>query len=110
MTDDLEMGAIGNHYEIEEALLLAFRAGSDCLLICRSPEKIERGYFYLLNRIKKGAIPEDQVKKSISRVITLKQKFLKNVLPGPTNSITAYFYDGKKRNENPSILAKSNPA
>ena len=54
MTDDLEMGAVTRHYELEEALFLAFKAGADSLLICHDPEKIERGYFYLLNKIKKG--------------------------------------------------------
>ncbi|MCJ7833359.1 MAG: beta-N-acetylhexosaminidase, partial [Deltaproteobacteria bacterium] len=95
MTDDLEMGAIGRHYEIEEALLLAFTAGVDCLLICHSPEKIEKGYFFLLNKIKKGVIPEDWFKKSMMRVLTLKQKFLQSVLPGPFKGIKEYFWDGR---------------
>ena len=91
LTDDLEMGAIGRHYEIEEALLLAFTAGVDCLLVCHSPEKIERGYFFLLNKIKKGAIPEDRFKKSLMRILTLKQKFLQLFLPKSDKEIKEYF-------------------
>jgi beta-N-acetylhexosaminidase len=95
VTDDLEMGAIGRHYEIEEALLLAFTAGIDCLMICHSPEKIEKGYFYLLEKIKKGAIPEDWFKKSLLRILTLKQKFLKSFSPVPEKEIKDYFFTRK---------------
>ncbi len=95
VTDDLEMGAIGLHYEIEEALLLAFTAGVDSLLICHSPDKIERGYFYLLNKIKKGAIPEEWFKKSLLRILTLKQKFLQSFFPEPEKEIRDYFLAGK---------------
>ncbi len=91
VTDDLEMGAIGKHYDIEEALFLAFTAGVDCLMICHSPEKIERGYFYLLNKIKKGTISEDRFKKSLWRILTLKQKFLQSFSPQPEKEIKEYF-------------------
>jgi beta-N-acetylhexosaminidase len=91
VTDDLEMGAIGRHYEIEEALFLAFTAGVDCLMICHSPDKIEKGYFYLLNKIKKGTIPEDWFKKSLLRIMALKQKFLQSFSPDPEKEIKEYF-------------------
>ncbi|MFH0787367.1 MAG: beta-N-acetylhexosaminidase [Pseudomonadota bacterium] len=91
LSDDLEMGAIGNHYELEEALFLAFTAGTDCLLICHDPEKIERGYSYLLKQLKKGAIPEDLFKKSLKRILTLKQQFLQSFLPKTDQEIRDYF-------------------
>ena len=95
VTDDLEMGAIDRHYEIEEALLLAFTAGVDCLMICHTPEKIEKGYFYLLNKIKKGTISEDWFKKSLMRILTLKQNFLKSFFPEPEKEIKEYFLIGR---------------
>src|SRR5215470_10191296 len=49
VTDDLEMGAIARHYEIEDAVVRAFNAGEDMLLICADPEKIRRGYRSLLS-------------------------------------------------------------
>ena len=91
MTDDLEMGAIGRHYEIEEALFLAFTAGVDCLLICHTPEKIEKGYFYLLNKLKKGAVPEELFKKSLMRILALKQKYLQSFFPASEKQIKDYF-------------------
>ena len=93
MTDDLEMGAVNRHYELEEALFLAFSAGADCLLICHDPEKIERGYFYLLNKIKKGAISEEWFKNSLKRILSLKQKFLQQFLPKTDKEIKEYFLE-----------------
>jgi beta-N-acetylhexosaminidase len=40
VTDDLEMGAISRHCEIEDAAVRASLAGEDMLLICASPDKI----------------------------------------------------------------------
>src|SRR5688500_101830 len=43
VTDDLEMGAISRHCEIEDAAVRAMMAGEDMLLICANPDKIRRG-------------------------------------------------------------------
>lgn len=37
VTDDLDMGAIANHYPLPDAAELALRAGSDLLLVCHRP-------------------------------------------------------------------------
>lgn len=91
LSDDLEMGAIGNHYEFEEALFLAFSAGTDCLLICHDPEKIERGYSYLLKQLKRGAVSEELFMKSLQRVLALKQHYLQSFLPKTDQEIRDYF-------------------
>ncbi|MGD9897338.1 MAG: glycoside hydrolase family 3 N-terminal domain-containing protein [Candidatus Methylacidiphilaceae bacterium] len=38
VTDDLDMGAIANHYSLAEAAELALRAGNDLLLACHRPQ------------------------------------------------------------------------
>ncbi|WP_018290365.1 glycoside hydrolase family 3 N-terminal domain-containing protein [Verrucomicrobium sp. 3C] len=38
VTDDLDMGAISNHYSLPDAAELALRAGSDLLLVCHRPQ------------------------------------------------------------------------
>jgi beta-N-acetylhexosaminidase len=91
MTDDLEMGAISRHYEIEEAVILAFQGGNDCLLFCHTPEKIEKGYGQLLKAIKKGIISEEHFKKSLLRIFSLKQQYLQSLLPKTDNEIKEYF-------------------
>jgi beta-N-acetylhexosaminidase len=92
MTDDLEMGAVSRHYELEEAIFLAFKAGNDCLLLCHSPEKIERGYQELLRVIKKGMISEEMFKKSLLRILGLKHRFLQTFLPKSNQEIRDYFF------------------
>jgi beta-N-acetylhexosaminidase len=91
ITDDLEMGAVGNHYGIEDAVTLAFTAGVDTLLVCHDPDKIERGYQTLLKKIKRGAVSEDSFMKSLKRVLPLKQRFLQNYQPKSEKEIMEYF-------------------
>jgi beta-N-acetylhexosaminidase len=72
VTDDLEMGAISRHCDIESAALRAFKAGEDMLLICASPDKIHRGYQSLLNAAKEGRLPKDRMRSSLRRIAATK--------------------------------------
>jgi len=72
LTDDLEMGAIARHYEIEDAVVRAFNAGEDMLLICADPEKIRRGYRSLLSAAKENAISSDRIRNSLKRIAATK--------------------------------------
>ena len=72
LTDDLEMGAIARHYEIEDAVVRAFNAGEDMFLICADPEKIRRGYRSLLSAAKENAIPSDRIRNSLKRIAATK--------------------------------------
>jgi beta-N-acetylhexosaminidase len=91
LSDDLEMGAIGKHFEIEEAASLAFQAGVDGLLICQDPEKIERAYRYLLKGLKKGSLPESLLKEALRRIFALKQTYLRRPFPDSEKEILDYF-------------------
>jgi beta-N-acetylhexosaminidase len=91
ITDDLEMGAIGKHYEIEEAVLTAFQGGADILLICHDPEKIERAYACLLKALKRGTIPAALLQNSLQRLLALKNRFLQSFLPQAEETIREYF-------------------
>jgi len=72
VTDDLEMGAIARHYEIEDAVVRAFNAGEDMLLICADPEKIRRGYRSLLSAAKENGISSDRIRSSLKRIAATK--------------------------------------
>src|SRR5215217_6589722 len=72
VTDDLEMGAISRHCEIEDAAVRATLAGEDMLLICASPDKIRRGYQGLLDAAKKGRISEERIRQSLERIANTK--------------------------------------
>src|SRR6266550_7317728 len=62
VTDDLEMGAIAKHCEIEAASVRAFIAGEDMMLICAHPEIIRRGYQALLGVPRDGKLPKDRMR------------------------------------------------
>ena len=68
ITDDLEMGAIARHCDIEDAVVRAARAGEDMLLICATPETIRRGYHALLAAAENGRLPEDRIRESLQRI------------------------------------------
>jgi beta-N-acetylhexosaminidase len=72
VTDDLEMGAIAKHCEIEDAVVRAFNAGEDMLLICATPETIRRGYRALLKAAQDGNINEKRIKTSLKRIAATK--------------------------------------
>ncbi len=75
LTDDLEMGAISKHYEIEEAARRAFYAGQDVLLICSRPDLIRRGYESLLSAARSGEITPERLSQSLTRIAELKSLF-----------------------------------
>lgn len=72
VTDDLEMGAIAKHCEIEDAVVRAFNAGEDMLLICATPETIRRGHRALLAAAKAGKISEKRIHTSLKRIAATK--------------------------------------
>ena len=72
VTDDLEMGAISKHTEIEDATVRAFLAGEDMLLICVTPATIRRGYRALLAAARDGRVSEKRIQESLKRIAATK--------------------------------------
>jgi beta-N-acetylhexosaminidase len=72
VTDDLEMGAIAKHCEIEDASVRAFRAGEDMLLICATPATIRRGYRALLEAARAGTLSQRRIQGSLKRIAATK--------------------------------------
>jgi beta-N-acetylhexosaminidase len=72
VTDDLEMGAIARHYDIEDAVVRAFKAGEDMLLICADPDRIRSGYRSLLSAAKDNRISSDRIHRSLKRISATK--------------------------------------
>lgn len=72
LTDDLEMGAIAKHYEIEEAALHAILAGEDMLLICAKPDLIRRAYDALLRAARTGELTQGRIEASLERIAAFK--------------------------------------
>jgi beta-N-acetylhexosaminidase len=72
LTDDLEMGAISKHCEIEQAVVRAFLAGQDMLLICSRPDIIRRGYDALLAAARSGEVSTERIRMSLERISSFK--------------------------------------
>ena len=72
VTDDLEMGAIARHCEIEDAVVRATLAGEDMALICASPDKILRGYHGLLEAARRGPLSQERIRQSLERIARTK--------------------------------------
>jgi beta-N-acetylhexosaminidase len=72
ITDDLEMGAISRHCEIEEAVVRAFLAGEDMMAICAHPDLIRRGYLSLLVAARDGTLKKDRMRTSLKHIAALK--------------------------------------
>ena len=72
VTDDLEMGAIAKHCEIEEAALRAVLAGEDMILVCARPDIIRRAYDALLKAAREGRLPRERIEASLRRIAAFK--------------------------------------
>jgi beta-N-acetylhexosaminidase len=72
VTDDLEMGAIAKHSEIEEAALRAVHAGEDMLLVCARPDLIRRAYNSLLEAARTGELSRERIEASLRRIAAFK--------------------------------------
>ncbi len=72
VTDDLEMGAIARHCDIEAAVVRAFYAGQDMMLICSRPEMIRQGFDTLLMMAQKEKLPMERLHDSLRRIADYK--------------------------------------
>ena len=72
VTDDLEMGAIGKHCPIEEAVLRGVEAGEDMIMICARPDYIRRGYYALLGAAHDGVLSRQRIEASLERIAAFK--------------------------------------
>src|SRR5687768_3863650 len=72
VTDDLEMGAISRHTPIEGAVLRAFLAGNDMMLICANPDVIRKGHAALMSTALEGKLPENRIRASLKQIANIK--------------------------------------
>jgi len=76
ITDDLQMGAIEDTYNMKEAIRLAVIAGSDILLFGNNmrhdPQEGRKAHAALMELVREGAIPESRIRESYVRIMELK--------------------------------------
>jgi beta-N-acetylhexosaminidase len=75
ITDDLEMGAITNHYSIKKAALEAVKAGADIILVCHTYARQQDALDALIEAFASGELSEQRIDESVERIIRLKLKY-----------------------------------
>lgn len=81
ITDDLNMGAIVDHYSLERALELAICAGVDMVIIGNNgrtykPDLTPRTIDLICGLVQQGRIPRERIAEAYRRILTLKQERL----------------------------------
>jgi beta-N-acetylhexosaminidase len=82
VSDDLEMGAIGELSPIGEATVRAAAAGHDLLLVCHTEAKQRAAHGALLEAARAGALPRREVERSVARLDALVAKRPQRVAGG----------------------------
>mgnify|MGYP002619932719 CR=1 FL=1 len=76
VSDDLEMKAVADHYEVREMVELGLRAGIDIFLVCRETERwllVEQALHELWER---SSIDRERIARASKRVQTLKEGWI----------------------------------
>jgi beta-N-acetylhexosaminidase len=76
LTDDLDMGAINNHYDIKTAMRQILLAEIDMTLICHKGPNIETAYKEILQNLKVTPELKANAIKSAQRIMDLKKKYI----------------------------------
>lgn len=72
VTDDLDMGAITKHYDLQEAGVQAVLAGADLVLVCHETEHQKLVYQGLLQALQDGRLDMERVDASVRRIVKAK--------------------------------------
>lgn len=81
VSDDMNMGAIVDHYGFEEGLIMAINAGCDLLILSNNGlEKYDELIPYkavdiIFNAVKNNLIPEELINQSYDRIQSLKESY-----------------------------------
>lgn len=79
ISDDLEMGAIINHFGVGEASVLALNAGTDMVAICAGPDAIREGVASVRDAAASGRLDAVSLDRSARRI----RKFASEAPPLP---------------------------
>lgn len=74
ITDDMEMGALNNSFDIAAAAVKTIKAGSDIVLISHSYDKQKKAVEAVIKAVEKGEISSERIEESLKRIVKLKAK------------------------------------
>jgi len=76
MTDDLDMGAVDKHFDVETMVKRISEAEIDIALICHDRLKVEKAYGALIEAARESEDSKRKATASVQRILNLKQKYL----------------------------------
>ena len=71
VSDAMDMGAIIRQYPVEDACIMAIKAGVDVLLCVREYPRV---FEAVVNAVRRGEIPESRIDESVRRILALRLK------------------------------------
>ncbi len=84
-SDDLEMKAVSDRYEMKEMIRLGLLAGVNAFLICKDIAKTNEAINAVRELIDEGQVPLNRVEEALARVAHLKRRFLGAPAPADLN-------------------------
>ncbi len=91
ITDDLDMGAVANHYTPEQACVRALQATTDLVLLCNKPENAFTSLDAVHNARSEGILPDELVRASRTRIERLLLRWNSSLQPCDLDAASAYF-------------------
>jgi beta-N-acetylhexosaminidase len=76
ISDDLEMKAVADRWEIEELVREGLLAGVDLFLVCHDPDKQARAIEAAHRLVASGEVPKARALETLERVARLKRRFV----------------------------------
>lgn len=76
MTDDLDMGAVDKHFDVETMVKRISEAEIDIALICHDRMKVEKAYGALIEAARESEDSKRKATRSVQRILNLKRKYL----------------------------------
>ena len=92
-SDDMEMKAITDNFQVEEATARAVRAGVDVLLFCHESAKAIQAFEFLCDEAERDPVVRARVEDSVRRITELKRRYLKKFTGVEENEIAARIVD-----------------
>ncbi len=72
LTDDMEMGAMANHYTFSEMGVRAIEAGADMLLVCHDYAHAQEVFNGLLKAYRAGGVIKEKADGAVKRIVRVK--------------------------------------
>lgn len=87
ISDDFEMKAVEDNISMDEAPILALRAGIDMIMVCHSKGKQIKAFENMVKALEKGKIGFSKILRSNKKIDDLKRKYFKGLKKPEYNSL-----------------------